>query len=67
MAEPPTLPSNKINDYKAYARTICHFVNKYEDAVQIALTECVDLVSKLIFLICYRGDKALQDGVTGTL
>lgn len=24
--EPPTLPSNKINDFKSYAKTINHFL-----------------------------------------
>ena len=26
VAEPPTLPSNKITEYKAYAKTINHFM-----------------------------------------
>lgn len=33
VAEPPTLPSNKINDYKAYAKTINHFLSKYPQAL----------------------------------
>jgi len=28
IAEPPTLPSARINDYKAYAKTINHFLQK---------------------------------------
>jgi hypothetical protein len=28
VIEPPTLPSNRINDFKAYARTINHFIQK---------------------------------------
>lgn len=28
VLEPPTLPSNRINDFKAYARTINHFIQK---------------------------------------
>jgi hypothetical protein len=27
IAEPPTLPSNKIGDYKAYAKTVNYFLN----------------------------------------
>lgn len=27
LQDPPTFPSNKINDYKSYARVICHFLN----------------------------------------
>jgi len=28
IADPPTFPSNKINDYKAYAKVIAHFIVK---------------------------------------
>ena len=67
VAEPPTLPSNKITEYKAYAKTINHFMEKEEAAVQIALKECVDLATKLVMFMCYRGDKHLQDGVVLSL
>ena len=63
VADPPTLPSNRINDYKAYAKSISHFLSKYPEAIDIALTQCVDLIAKLVFFICYRGDKVLQEGV----
>lgn len=67
VAEPPTLPSNKITDYKAYVKTINHFMEKDPNAVDIALKDCVDLATKLIMFICYRGDKILQDGVVTSL
>lgn len=67
VAEPPTLPSNKITDYKAYVKTINHFMERDEGAVDIALKDCVDLSTKLIMFICYRGDKILQDGVVTSL
>lgn len=67
MAEPPTLPSNKITEYKAYAKAISHFMEKDKDAVQIALKDCVDLATKLTFFMCYRGDKYLQEGVAEAL
>lgn len=60
VADPPTLPSNKINDYKSYAKVINHFLQKNQDAVQIGLNDCVDLITKLAFFLCYRGDKILQ-------
>ena len=65
--EPPTLPSNKITDYKAYAKTINYFMGKDESAVNIALKECVDLSTKLVMFMCYRGDKQLQDGIVVSL
>jgi hypothetical protein len=67
IADPPTLPSNKINDYKAYTRVICHFLVKFPDAVDIGLNECVDLVTKIAFFLCYRGDKPLQEGVAKSI
>ena len=30
-------------------------------------SQCVDLVSKLLFFICYRGDKILQEGIAVSL
>lgn len=60
VQEPPTLPSNKINDFKAYAKTINYFLEKESIAVEIALKDCVDLATKLIMFMCYRGDKVLQ-------
>jgi hypothetical protein len=63
VPEPPTLPSNKITEYKAYAKTINHFMLKDDGAVEIALKDCVDLSTKLVMFMCYRGDKQLQEGV----
>lgn len=60
VQEPPTLPSNKINDFKAYAKTINYFLEKESVAVEIALKDCVDLATKLVMFMCYRGDKVLQ-------
>lgn len=47
IEDPPTLPSNKISEYKTYAKTINHFINKeppcfsaepeHQSAVEIAL------------------------------
>jgi len=31
--EPPTLPSNKISEYKIYAKTINYFINRDPVAV----------------------------------
>jgi hypothetical protein len=36
-------------------------------AVEIALKDCVDLATKLVMFMCYRGDKALQDGIVSSL
>jgi len=67
VAEPPTLPSNKITEYKAYAKTISHFMENDKQAVDIALKDCVDLSTKLVMFMCYRGDKQLQDGIVLSL
>ena len=67
VAEPPTLSSNKITDYKAYAKTINYFIEKDESAIDISLKECVDLATKLVMFMCYRGDKQLQDGIVCSL
>ena len=32
VADPPTLPSNRINDYKAYTKVINHFIETNEAA-----------------------------------
>jgi len=65
--EPPTLPSNKINDFKSYAKTINHFLEKDKLAIGISLKDCVDLATKLIMFMCYRGDKSLQEGIVLSL
>lgn len=62
ITDPPTLPSNRINDYKAYTKVINHFLQNSEEACEIGLNECVDLITKLGFFLCYRGDKILQEG-----
>ena len=31
VAEPPTLPSNKVNDYKAYTKTINILIKEYQE------------------------------------
>lgn len=67
IPDAPTFPSNKINDYKAYTKVICHFITKSEEAVQIGLNDCVDLITKLAFFLCYRGDKTLQEGVAKSI
>jgi hypothetical protein len=67
VADPPTLPSNKITDYKSYVKTINYFMDKDNSAVDIALKDCVDLSSKLAMFMCYRGDKILQDGIVDSL
>lgn len=67
VTEPPTLPSNKINDYKAYAKAINYFMEKDKAATEIALKDCVDLATKLVMFMCYRGDKVLQEGIAETL
>ena len=36
-------------------------------AVDIGLKDCVDLATKLVMFMCYRGDKGLQDGVVEAL
>lgn len=33
VEEPPTLPSNRINDFKTYAKTINYFINRDPPAV----------------------------------
>jgi len=63
VVEPPTLPSNKINDFKAYAKAINYFMEKDASATEIALKDCVDLATKLVMFMCYRGDKVLQEGI----
>lgn len=75
--DPPTLPSNKINQLKTYAKTINYFLNKdppsvssepeCQSALEIALKDCVDISTKLLMFICYRGDKILQDGIVASL
>ena len=35
--------------------------------MDIALKDCVDLATKLVMFMCYRGDKVLQDGVAHSL
>lgn len=35
--------------------------------MQIGLNDCVDLVTKLAFFMCYRGDKVLQEGVAKSI
>lgn len=35
--------------------------------MDIALKDCVDLASKLVMFMCYRGDKVLQDGIAHSL
>ena len=40
---------------------------KEEAAVNIGLKECVDLSTKLVMFMCYRGDKQLQDGIVVSL
>lgn len=67
ISEPPTLPSAKINDFKAYAKTINYFLQKDNAALDIALKDCVDLATKLVSFMCYRGDKLLQEGVADSL
>lgn len=67
LVDPPTLPSNKITGYKAYAKTINHFMETNANAVDIALKDCVDLSTKLVLFMCYRGDKILQDGIVLSL
>lgn len=75
--DPPTLPSNKITEFKTYGKTINYFINKdppavssepeSQTALEIALKECVDISTKLIMFICYKGDKILQDGIVTSL
>eukprot|EP00919_Chromeraceae_sp_WS-2016_P021798 GHVR01051707.1.p1 GENE.GHVR01051707.1~~GHVR01051707.1.p1 ORF type:complete len:149 (-),score=12.00 GHVR01051707.1:6-452(-) len=67
VPEPPTLPSNQINSYKAYAKTINYFLQNDEKAIGIALKDCVDISLKLVMFMCYRGDKILQDGTVNSL
>ena len=67
IADPPTLPSNKINEFKSFAKTINHFLNNDPASIPIALKDCVDLAPKLLIFICYRGDKILQDGIVKSL
>ena len=67
IADPPTLPSNRINDFKAYTKVINFFLDKYEEAIQIALNDCVDMITKLTFFLCYRGDKTLQEGTAKSI
>lgn len=67
IQDPPTYPSNKINDYKAYVKTICHFIVKFPQATNIGLNDCVDLITKIAFFLCYRGDKVLQEGVAKSI
>lgn len=67
VADPPTLPSNKINDYKAFTKVINYFLQTGEEAVNIGLNECVDLITKLAFFLCYRGDKILQEGTAKSI
>lgn len=67
VSEPPNLPSSRINDFKAYAHAINHFIKNDPAAVDIALKDCVDLASKLVMFMCYRGDKVLQDGIAHSL
>jgi hypothetical protein len=38
-------------------------MEKDPNATQIALKDCVDLATKLVMFMCYRGDKMLQEGV----
>lgn len=35
--------------------------------MDIALKDCVDLATKLVMFMCYRGDKILQEGVAKSL
>lgn len=35
--------------------------------MEIVLKDCVDLASKLVMFMCYRGDKVLQDGIANSL
>ena len=60
VADPPTLPTAKTSEYKAYAKTINYFLNKDQNALDFAIKECVDLATKLVMFLCYRGDKILQ-------
>jgi len=67
IPDPPTYPSNKINDYKSYAKVISHFLVRSKEAVDIGLNDCVDLITKLAFFLCYRGDKGLQEGIAKSI
>lgn len=68
LPDAPTLPSARANDCKYYVRTINHFVQLHtEHALSIITKECVDLSSKLVLFLCYRGDKSLQEGVAESL
>lgn len=42
-------------------------MEKYPEAVNIGLKDCVDLATKIVMFMCYRGDKQLQDGVVLSL
>lgn len=42
-------------------------MEKDKQAIDIALKDCVDLSTKLVMFMCYRGDKSLQDGVVLSL
>lgn len=42
-------------------------MDKDKSAIDIALKDCVDLSTKLVMFMCYRGDKQLQDGIVQSL
>lgn len=37
LEQPPILPSLKVKEYKAYAKALNYFLNKYDEAVSIGL------------------------------
>jgi hypothetical protein len=42
-------------------------MEKDKAALDIALKDCVDLSTKIVLFMCYRGDKILQDGTVHSL
>ena len=59
LEQPPILPSLKVKEYKTYSKALNYFLSRYEEAVEIALEETVDIVLKLLPFLCYRGNSLL--------
>eukprot|EP01017_Pseudomicrothorax_dubius_P022976 TRINITY_DN24717_c0_g1_i2.p1 TRINITY_DN24717_c0_g1~~TRINITY_DN24717_c0_g1_i2.p1 ORF type:complete len:497 (+),score=80.92 TRINITY_DN24717_c0_g1_i2:36-1526(+) len=66
-ATPPLLPAERQEEAKNVMRALGHFIRKYDDAIVVAVEECVKITEKIAPFLLLRDDKALQDLVAAVL
>jgi hypothetical protein len=60
LETPPFLPQESVAQQKIICTSLCYFIKKYDEAVQIAIEDCVKIVEKIAQFLIFRGEKQLQ-------